>query len=338
MPHPVRGGSLLLAFALVSCHSGESVSPRREDPPPSSREAASPAVPRPSWLEENPDGSGLAPSSHGPDDVVAVVDAESLTMQQLVDNALEWWGDKTLDEMIFRSLMEQYVRRVGIAVSEEELSQRADHWLKALDQGIVGSSNGKSSLADVLAAQGETFDGYKGKLVADENFRRQLLLELIVTYDLVVQERVEVQHILVETQEQAKAVLEKLAMKAEFARLAQDESLDMRSGQNGGRLAPFVMGMGPYGAEFDRVAFSLAPGEVSQPFADPRRGVHVIRCISKTPARQAAWEEARAEVWASVLQAPPTEDDIAHWIVRTKELAKDKVDVRWRFGVEEPDK
>lgn len=335
MSHPLRGSALLLALALASCHSGESVAPRREEPPPPPTEAT---APRPSWLEENPDGSGLAPSNHGPDDVVAVVDGESLTMQQLVDNALEWWGDKTLDEMVFRSLMEQYVRRVGIEVSQEELSQRADHWLTALDQGIVGSSNGKNSLAAVLAAQGDTREGYQAKLVADENFRRQLLLELIVTYDLVVQERVEVQHILVETQEQAKEVLDKLAMKAEFARLAQDESLDMRSGQNGGKIEPFVMGMGPYGSEFDRVAFSLAPGEVSQPLADPRRGVHVIRCIAKTPARQAAWADVRAEVWASVMQSPPTEDDIAHWIVRTKELAKDKVDVRWRFGVEEPDK
>ncbi|GEM_PF-5095349 len=338
MSHPVRGGSLLLALALASCHSGESVAPRRDDPPSPTRETATPPATRPSWLEENPDGSGLAPSNHGPDDVVAVVDGAPLSMQQLVDNALEWWGDKTLDEMIFRTLMDQYVRRVGIETSEEDLTRRADQWLAALDQGIVGSSNGKNSLADLLAAQGETMEGYKAKLIADENFRRQLLLELIVSYDLIVQERVEVQHILVETQEKAKEVLDKLAMKAEFARLAQDESLDMRSGQNGGRLAPFVLGMGPYGTEFDRVAFSLAPGEVSQPFADPRRGVHVIRCISKTPARQAAWEEVKAEVWASVMKAPPTEDEIAHWIGRTKELAKDKVDVRWKFGVEEPDK
>lgn len=338
MSHPIRGASLLLVLALASCHSGESTAPRRVDPSPPAQEAIAPQAPRPSWLEENPDGSGLAPSNHGPDDVVAVVDGESLTMQQLVDNALEWWGDKTLDEMIFRTLMEQYVRRVGIEASEEDYSQRADQWLAALDQGIAGSSNGKSSLAAVLAGQGETLEGYKAKLVADENFRRQLLLELIVAYDLAVQERVEVQHILVETQEEAKQVLDKLAMKAEFARLAQDESLDMRSGQNGGKLDPFVLGMGPYGAEFDRVAFALSPGEVSQPLVDPRRGVHVIRCISKTPARQVTWEDVKGEVWAAVRQAPPTEDEIAHWIGRAKELARDKVDVRWRFGVEEQDK
>ena len=338
MSRPAWSCCLLLSVALTSCHTGEPIAPTRAEPLAHPAEAVTPSEPRPSWLEENPDGSGLAPTDHGPDDVVAVVDGESLTMQQLVDNALEWWGDKTLDEMIFRTLMDQYRKGVGIEISDEDYSRRADQWLATVDRGITGSSNGKESLAALLTKKGETVEGYKAKLVGDENFRRQLALELVVAYDMLVQERVEVQHILVETTEKAKAILDKIAMKAEFARLAEDESLDMRSGQNGGRLAPIVLGMGPYGIEFDRAAFALAPGQVSEPLVDPKRGVHVIRCVSKTPARPAAWAEVKDEVWARVVQAPPTEDDIAHWITRTREMAKEKVEVRWRFGVEEPDK
>lgn len=337
MSRPACGFCFFLSIALASCHSGESPPPKRDVSVASEGESIAPADPRPSWLDENPDGSGLAPTNHAPDEVVAVVDGEPLTLQALVDNALEWWGDKTLDEMIFRTLMDQYVRRVGIEVGEEDYARRADQWLATLNQKIVRSSNGKDTLEALLAKRGETVEGYKAKLVADSNFRRQLHLELIVAYDLLVQERVEVQHILVETPEKAKEVLDKLAMKVEFARLAQDESLDVRSGQNGGRLAPFVMGMGPYGLEFDRAAFALAPGQVSQPLVDAR-GVHVIRCLAKTPGRAATWSEVRDEVWASVLDSPPTEDEIARWIRRLKELAREKVEVRWRFGVEELDK
>ncbi len=344
MIRPAFGWFLLLPLAIVSCHSGEPAPaprpdtspPARTDPPKAPPPAAvAPAAPRPSWVGENPDGSGLAPSKHGPDEVVAVVEGESLTMQSLVDNALEWWGDKTLEEMIFRALMEHDRARIGITADAADLGRRADKWLDDLDQQIASQSGGKSGLKDLLASKGETREAYKAKLVADENFDRQLLLELLIAYDLRMQERIEVQDIHVESPEKAKEVLDKLAMQADFARLAQDESIDMRTAQVGGKVPAFARGMGPFGREYEEAAFALAPGQLSAPVADPRRGYHVIRCLSKTAPRQAAWADAKSEVWAQVLRRPPTSDEIALWITRRRELAKAQVEVKWRYGVEE---
>ena len=45
---------------------------------------------------------------------------------------------------------------------------------------------------EIKVKKGETVAGYKAQLIADSNFRRQLLLELTVAYDMLVQERVEV--------------------------------------------------------------------------------------------------------------------------------------------------
>ncbi|MBI5253224.1 MAG: peptidyl-prolyl cis-trans isomerase [Euryarchaeota archaeon] len=67
-------------------------------------------------------------------------------------------------------------------------------------------------------------------------------------------------HILVKTEQEARAVLEELKKGASFSKLAQEKSL-CPSGKRGGDLGTF--GRGKMVKEFERAAFTLQKGQVS---------------------------------------------------------------------------
>ncbi len=79
-------------------------------------------------------------------------------------------------------------------------------------------------------------------------------------------------HILVETQEEAQALVDQLEEGADFAELAQEHSTGP-SGPNGGQLGWFGAGM--MVPAFEQAVFTLGVGEVSDP-VETRFGWHVI--------------------------------------------------------------
>jgi peptidyl-prolyl cis-trans isomerase D len=95
----------------------------------------------------------------------------------------------------------------------------------------------------------------------------------------------------------ARAKAEGLAARAkkgeDFAKLANENTDDPSGKGSGGQLPPFSRGqMVP---EFDEAVFSMAPGEVRGP-VKTQFGYHVIKLISKNPARTKSFEEARGEL------------------------------------------
>lgn len=96
----------------------------------------------------------------------------------------------------------------------------------------------------------------------------------------------------------AKAKAESIAAKAkqanaDFAKLANENTDDPSGKGSGGQLPPFSRGqMAP---EFEDAAFSMAPGEVRGP-VKTQFGYHIIKLVSKTPARTRTLEETRAQI------------------------------------------
>jgi parvulin-like peptidyl-prolyl isomerase len=85
--------------------------------------------------------------------------------------------------------------------------------------------------------------------------------------------KIRVSHILVEKQSQALRVLEELRSGKNFKELARKHSL-CPSGKRGGDLGFF--GRGQMVREFERVAFDLKVGELSNP-VKTRFGYHIIK-------------------------------------------------------------
>ncbi len=99
-------------------------------------------------------------------------------------------------------------------------------------------------------------------------------------------------HILVETEEEAQALIEALAEGADFAELAAESSIGP-SGPNGGQLGWFTAGM--MVPEFETAVFELEAGEVSVP-VQTQFGWHVILLNEVREQAPPALDEVRAEL------------------------------------------
>lgn len=92
--------------------------------------------------------------------------------------------------------------------------------------------------------------------------------------DFAANNQVRASHILVKTEEDAKKLLDQIKKGADFAKLAKANSIDTGSAKNGGDLGFFSRGqMVP---EFERAAFGLKKGEVSNPLKT-QYGYHIIK-------------------------------------------------------------
>jgi parvulin-like peptidyl-prolyl isomerase len=94
------------------------------------------------------------------------------------------------------------------------------------------------------------------------------------------EEEVHARHILVKTKEEADAIETQLKNGADFAALAKDKSTDTSNKDKGGDLGWF--GKGVMVPEFEKVAFSLSPGQTSDP-VQSSFGFHVIQVLEKDP-------------------------------------------------------
>ncbi len=103
-------------------------------------------------------------------------------------------------------------------------------------------------------------------------------------------------HILVETEDEAKAVIAELDGGAEFAELAREKSTGP-SGPNGGLLGWFGSGM--MVPAFEEAVVTLEPGQISQP-VQTQFGWHVIILNEKRQTEAPTLEEVRDEIVEAV--------------------------------------
>ena len=96
-------------------------------------------------------------------------------------------------------------------------------------------------------------------------------------------EQVRVAHILVDTKDLADKIYAQTQQPgANFEQIAKDQSVDPTTAPNGGALGWVAKGeMVP---EFEKVAFSTEPGQISQPFRT-KYGWHIVKVYEKDPNR-----------------------------------------------------
>jgi parvulin-like peptidyl-prolyl isomerase len=132
-------------------------------------------------------------------------------------------------------------------------------------------------------------------------------------------EQVNLSHIQLDTQEEAQAALQRLDAGEEFALVASGVSTDTFTAANGGEIGWLLEGdlASQYGPAVEEAAFSLNPGEYSQPISSTF-GIHIIRVNERgvqplseyrlqAEQQQAyfAWlEEARAAAGVETLWEP----------------------------------
>jgi peptidyl-prolyl cis-trans isomerase C len=118
--------------------------------------------------------------------------------------------------------------------------------------------------------------------------------------DLSLKERVTLRQILVPTENEARDVRRLLAKQPRsFAVLAQTRSHSPEASA-GGLMGTF--GRGELPEELEPVAFSLAPGSISDAVKTPL-GYHVLKVDAREPARERSLDECRPEIERLVFEA-----------------------------------
>src|SRR5450755_1373857 len=127
------------------------------------------------------------------------------------------------------------------------------------------------------------------------------------------EQEVHARHILVETEDEAKAVEEELKKGADFAELAKKKSKDPGA-SDGGDLGFFTKDqMVP---EFSAVAFALEPGKVSDPVKS-QFGWHVIKVEEKRKRKAPDFDQVKSQIETYVARKAQ-----ADYVGKLREAAK----------------
>jgi parvulin-like peptidyl-prolyl isomerase len=186
-----------------------------------------------------------------------------------------------------------------------------------------------------VMTEGEFLERYKAMLdtlreeagLSEADYRRIIeagllhdkLQDLFASQVPTSAEQVHARHILVETEEEAQAVLARLEAGEDFASLAKELSTDEATKEDGGDLGWFPRGvMVP---EFEEAAFALQPGEVSD-IVQTSLGYHIILVEERDPDRELepyALEQRRASALSDWLEEQRQSEAIE------RHLSSDKV-------------
>ena len=127
------------------------------------------------------------------------------------------------------------------------------------------------------------------------------------------EQEVHARHILVETEDEAKAVEDELKKGADFAELAKKKSKDPGAA-DGGDLGFFTKDqMVP---EFSAVAFALEPGKISDPVKS-QFGWHIIKVEEKRNRKAPDFDQVKAQIETYV-----TRKAQADYVAKLRESAK----------------
>lgn len=230
--------------------------------------------------------------SGGDPEIVASTDAGEVTKDEFYEELKTRNGAEVLRELVTFTILEGKYE-----VTDEQVQEELD---KLKDQ--VGEE-----YEQVIEMQGLTEEDL------EKDIRNSLLQEAAITEGIEVSDEeietyynrmnteVEARHILVEDEETANEVEEKLENGEDFGELAEEYSTDESSAVNGGELGFFTVGtMVP---EFEDAAFTMDVGEVSEPIQSDY-GYHIIEVTDKKESEEeiGTLEENEADIRRTLVE------------------------------------
>ena len=223
------------------------------------------------------DSEGEAADMPGPDTVVATIDDTELTLGELIAlrASLPQQYQQLPDEVLMQGLTEQMVDQTLLAQAAREagLDGRRDVALQLRNQerAVLADAYLQTEMAKRVSADA----------------LRQAYQEQYVEAEPV--EEIRAAHILVDSEERAQELTERLDAGDDFAKLAEEFGTDGTAAR-GGDLGWFAKGdMVP---SFGEAAFALEPGEIGGPVQSPF-GWHLIRVDDRRKRPVPEFEEVQ---------------------------------------------
>ncbi len=207
------------------------------------------------------------------DTVVASVNGNDITLGHMIAmlDALPEQYKQLPDDVLFQGILEQLIQQSLLAETVNPVPRSVEIQLE----------NDRRALLATLAMEELV------SAAATEEALQALYDERFANADPGTEYNAS--HILVETEEEARAVIAELEAGADFAELAREKSTGP-SGPNGGALGWF--GKGTMVAPFEEAVMALKPGEISEP-VQTQFGWHVIKLNETRPAPKPTLDEVR---------------------------------------------
>lgn len=259
MIHSTKRSSLLIATALTLCTALPGIA----------QDTAAPAA-------GTANDESAAPVVVNADTVLATVNGQDITVGHVIAARMSLPDQYQAmpAEVLFPGLVEQQIQQTVLSQAMGEMNRRAEVQLDNEKRAIVATEK----LDEVIAG---AVDEAKVQAVYDADYANA---EPTKEWDA--------SHILVKTEEEAKALIDELNNGADFAELAKAKSTGP-SGPNGGELGWFGPGM--MVKEFEDAVSGMAVGGIAGPI-QTQFGWHVIKLNDERMKGAPKLEDVRGEI------------------------------------------
>lgn len=222
-----------------------------------------------------------AEAGPGLDHVLASVNGKTVTVGNLLAVIAELppQYQQLPDDVLFDGVLEQMVQQLVLSDGLTDLTAVEQLTLDNQDRAVrAGLAIQRILASDV--SEDEVKAAYDG-LFADAEPEKEF----------------NAAHILVATEDEAKAIADELKNGGDFAAIAKEKSTDPGSGANGGDLGWFGMGM--MVPEFENAVVALEPGQVSEP-VQSQFGWHIVLLKETRVVEQPTLDELREQLTEQV--------------------------------------
>ncbi|WP_407494079.1 peptidylprolyl isomerase [Pseudooceanicola sp. MF1-13] len=223
----------------------------------------------------------------GADTVVATVNGTEITLGHmiLVRQSLPQQYSQLPNEVLFEGILEQLIQQTALQDSVEGTPRRVEMAIENETRSLMAAEAVGEVLASAVTDEAieQAYQDTYGNAEPDMEYKAA--------------------HILVETEEEAQAIVEELEGGADFAAVAKEKSTGP-SGPNGGELGWFGKGM--MVAPFEEAVVDMEVGAISAP-VQTQFGWHVIKLdetrMKEAPSLDEVREELRGQVEQEAVKA-----------------------------------
>lgn len=239
--------------------------------------------------------------------VVAIVNDQKITRQELYSLLVDAYGDDALDVLIRRTLIYQEAEKKGVSITDSEVNQRLEIVVDDEINALMRQYRIKeiADLEKELAKVGTNVELLRGKLL--KKMRKQAEIELLAekvmiktititdeelrdVYEQEYGEKIEASQIVLKTRSDADDVLKKLKSGADFATVAKNLSIDRVTALKSGKMQPFS----PKDSLGVQIAH-LKIGEISD-IIKTDYGYHIIKITGRKPAANKDFKSVRGDL------------------------------------------
>jgi len=222
------------------------------------------------------------------------------------------------DDVVLQKIILQQAPKEGIEVSNKEVDQvtRSEDYKKFIQENNLDSD----AYREALEAQ-YVYNDLQKKATARVEVSDKEIEEYYKAHlsEYKSQGGVEISHILVKTEQQAKDILAQLNAGADFAALAKKYSDDTGSKEQGGYVGLANKDSG-WVDEFQAVAMKLKPGEMTQVPVKTKFGYHIIKAGAKKDESTRSLQDAHNEI-SMKLQEQKEKDAFTKYLADLKKKA-----------------